>query len=115
MLRILVIHAVLALAAVTPPSLVACSKVGCPGDGAELRSNFVVRIIHEDKPLSGVTVLITNHGVQVFSGRTEADGAVHISSLPAGDYWLNAELLGISAAYTCFHVNPHASRKAKKK
>ncbi len=115
MFKILVIHAVLALAAVTPPSLVACSMAGCLGDGAELRSNFVVRIIHENKPLPGVTVLITNHGVQVFSGRTEADGAVHISSLPAGDYWLNAELLGISAAYTCFHVNSHASRKAKKK
>jgi hypothetical protein len=115
MLKILVIPAVLTFAAVAPPSLVACSMAGCPGNGVELRSNFVVRVIHEDKPLPGVSVQITRHGVQVFSGRTEADGAVHISSLPAGDYWLNAELLGISAAYTCFHVNSHATRKARKK
>ena len=40
---------------------------------------------------------------------------MRISGLPAGDYWLSAELLGVSAAYTCFHVNSHASRKARKK
>lgn len=30
-----------------------------------------------------------------------------------GDYWLNVELLGINAAYHCFHVARRSSRKAK--
>jgi WD40 repeat protein len=80
-----------------------------------LRPNVIVKVTHQDKPLSGVTVLVTGMGTQVFTGRTEADGAVHISNVPVGDYWLKAELLGISAAYTCFHVSPSPSRKARKK
>lgn len=115
MLKILVVPAVFTLAAVAPPPLAACSIAGCLDNGVELRSNFVVRVTHEDKPLPGVSVQVTAHGIQVFPAKTEEDGAVHISSLPAGEYWLNAELLGISAGYTCFHVNSHASRKARKK
>ena len=35
-------------------------------------------------------------------------------SLPPGGYWLEANLLGISAAYQCFHVNQQSSRIAKR-
>lgn len=109
------ILALLCFAVVSAQSSVACSLAGCAGDGVELRSNAIVSVVHGGKPLSGVAVQITRGGVQVFSGITEADGAVHISGLQPGDYWLNAELLGISAAYTCFHINARASRKAQKK
>lgn len=115
MLKTPVMLTILTFAATSAPSLVGCSVAGCPGNGVELRQNVVVEVMHRDKPLSGVTVQITHGGVQVFSGKTEADGTVHISNLPVGDYWLGAELLGISAAYTCFHVSPRASRKARKK
>lgn len=70
-------------------------------------------ITHQDKPLSGVAVGITGNGTKN-ELRTGPDGKVYISNLSSGDYWLSAELLGISAAYTCFHVNQHASRKARK-
>lgn len=67
MLNFLVIPTVLTLAAVAPTQLAACSMAGCPGNGAELKSNFIVKITHDDKPLAGVSVQITGHGVQVFS------------------------------------------------
>ncbi len=96
-----------------PGSLVACSAAGCPGNGTEVRPDFAVRITHQDKPLSGVTVEITGNGTKN-ELRSGADGRIYISKLSPGDYWLSAELLGISAAYTCFHVSPHASKKARK-
>ena len=37
-----------------------------------------------------------------------------MTGVPAGEYWLNAELLGISAAYQCFHIaQSKPSKKAK--
>jgi hypothetical protein len=114
-LKPLLIFAPLVLALELPGTSLACSLAGCLGNGAELRQNVVIKVIHQDKPLSGVTVQITGRGVQVFSAKTEADGTVHVSNLPPGEYWLDAELLGISAVYTCFHVSEHASSKAKKK
>jgi hypothetical protein len=114
-LKALLTFAPLVLALVLPGSSAACSLAGCSGNGVELRPNVIVKVTHQDKPLSGVTVLVTGMGTQVFLGRTEADGTVRISNVPAGDYWLQAELLGIYAAYTCFHVSPRPSRKAQKK
>ncbi|MGC1617133.1 MAG: carboxypeptidase regulatory-like domain-containing protein [Candidatus Acidiferrum sp.] len=112
-MKALAIVAALGLVAAFARSSAACSVAGCPGDGIEVRPDFVVRITHQDKPLFGVTVEISGNGTKN-ELRTGADGKVYISKLPSGDYWLSAELLGISAAYTCFHVSQHASRKARK-
>jgi hypothetical protein len=77
-----------------------------------------VTVTHEDKPLPGVSVQITGNsdvaGHQSFSELTGADGTAHFASLPPGDYWIKADLLGIEARYECFHINSFASRKAKK-
>jgi len=58
MFKFFVLPAVLTLAAVAPPQLVACSLAGCLGNGVELRSSFIVKITHGDKPLAGVSVQI---------------------------------------------------------
>lgn len=92
------------------PSL-ACSMAACIGHGDEMRSDFVVRITFADKPLSGVSVQIT--GSKSFSFISSADGTVNVGSLPPGDYWLNTNLLGITAGGQCFHVTSHPSRKAR--
>lgn len=80
-----------------------------------MRSQFAVKITHEGKPLAGVTVKVTNSDSDRFVGLTVADGIVRIANLPPGDYWFDAELLGITASYQCFHVSEQASRKAKRK
>jgi len=101
-----------------PSSTFACSAVGCLGRGVELRRNFTVTVTHEDKPLPGVSVRISGNselaGNRSFSQLTSADGTAHFANLPPGDYWIQADLLGITAGYECFHVNSSASRKAKK-
>ncbi len=101
-----------------PSSTAACSAVSCIDKGVELRRNFLVRVTHGGKPLPGVTVSITisiEHKItKPFSGVTAADGTVRVKDLPPGEYWLNAELLGVVAGTGCFHVNPHAKSKAKK-
>jgi hypothetical protein len=101
-----------------PVSTVACSLVGCLDRGVELRRNFIVTVTHQDKPLPGVSVQITGNsdvaGHQSLSELTGADGTAHFASLPPGDYWIKADLLGIEAGYECFHINSFASRKAKK-
>src|SRR5260370_4001423 len=101
-----------------PVSTVACSLVGCVDRGVELRSNFIVTVTHEDKPLPGVSVQITGNsdvaGHQSFSELTGADGTAHFASLPPGDYWIKADLLGIESGYECFHINSFASRNAQK-
>ena len=108
----------LILLAISPGSLTACSMAGCLDNGVELRPDFVIKITHDDRPLSRVTVQITRNAegnsYSLFSGETAADGTVHISKFPPGNYWLNAELLGIVAGSECFHVSLHSSRKAKK-
>lgn len=87
----------------------------CLGHGVEMRRDFAVKIRHEGKPLPGVTVQVTTEGSERFSGLTLADGTVHVSGLPPGDYWLNAEFLGIGAGYQCFHISGEPSRKSKRK
>jgi hypothetical protein len=92
----------------------ACSAVGCLNDGAEASQYFTVMFKHDGKPLAGVQVEITGEGTEQFSGLTSTDGMVRLT-LPPGHYWLKAELLGISAAYECFHVNQRSSKSAKRK
>jgi hypothetical protein len=93
------------------PSL-ACSMASCVNNGDEMRRDFVVRITFADNPLPGVSVQIT--GTRSFSATSSADGTVNVSGLPPGDYWLNTDLLGISAGSQCFHVNSRSSRKARR-
>lgn len=80
----------------------------------------MVRVTHEGKPLGGVTVEVRgygqgNDGRAFFSAVTAANGAVHVMGTKPGNYWLNAELLGITAGLQCFHVAASASTKAKKR
>ena len=112
----------LALILVVPTLSSACSAVGCLGNGLATRRSFVVRITHDNKALAGVAVRVTSYGEsgeqkaehEVFSGITSGIGQVEIRDLAPGNYWLHAQLLGISAGEQCFHVNPHWSWKAKK-
>jgi len=96
----------------------ACSLAGCLNRGVEMRNDFAVKIRHADKPLPGVTVEITGpqrtSDAKKFAVTTDRDGIAHITNLAPGDYWLNAEYLGIGAAYHCFHVKEKPSRKAKR-
>src|SRR6266436_2556081 len=97
-------------------SSAACSVSACMPSQSELRPNLVVKISHDNRPLARGTVkLVSNDGtriVELLSKETDDGGSVHISELPPGDYWLSADLLGISAGTRCFHVAPTSSRKA---
>jgi hypothetical protein len=95
-----------------PIPSIGCSMASCVGNGEEMRRDFVVRITFEDKPLAGVSIQIT--GAKALSATTSTDGTVRVGGLPPGDYWLNTELLGISAGTECFHVTSHTSRKARR-
>lgn len=96
----------------------ACSLVPCINHGIELRNSFVIRVTHEEKPLLGVSVQITKQDetkeTEIFSAVTAMNGEVRVQNLPPGHYWLNAQLLGISADYECFHVNARSTRNAKR-
>jgi hypothetical protein len=109
--------AALALLLVLPIYSPACSLASCGSDGGtEMRRDFRVRITHRGVPLAGVTVHVSgNPAVEktLFSGITGADGTVRVVNLPSGEYWLSADLLGISAAYECFHISSQTSRSAK--
>ncbi len=97
----------------------ACSTVSCGNGGVELKRDFVVRVSHEREALSGVSVFITKYAegteTQVFSAVTASDGVVHVKGLVAGEYWIQVKLLGIYAAYGCFHVAERSSWRAKGK
>lgn len=95
----------------------ACSLVSCLGDGIELNRDFVLSIKHDGKPLGGVAIKIETNAPNspvAFQTATDAKGTATISLSP-GNYWLNAEYLGIGAAYHCFHVAAHSSIRAKRK
>lgn len=99
-----------------PIRSLACSLQACLDNGAEVRGNFVVKIKFSGKPLAGVSVEVARYGAEpdakpLFSGRTAHDGSVQVS-LPPGEYWLNTDLLGVSAGSMCFHVSDHPSSKA---
>lgn len=117
-MKLLSVSLALTLFLLFPALSDACSLTGCD-KGFELRREFVVRITHGGKPLPGVSVRITGSTEQkineLFFRLTAADGTVRVADLPPGEYWLNAELLGITAVFHCFHVNSRTSRKAKKK
>src|SRR2546427_3631157 len=96
----------------------ACSLVACLDHGIEMRSSFEIEVRHAGKPLLGVAIQITVNGnpnTEVFSGRTSTNGTLEVPQLPPGDYWLSAEMLGITAAYHCFHVASRPTRKARSK
>jgi hypothetical protein len=79
-----------------------------------MRPDFTVLITHQGKPLPGVSIEITKAGSSWFSERTATDGTVHVQNVPAGEYWLNTEKLGISAGGECFHVSDRTTSKAKR-
>ena len=84
-----------------------------------MHSDFDVKIRHADKPLPGVAVEITGpqgtSDAKKFTVTTDKKGVARVMNLAPGDYWLNAEYLGIGAAYHCFHVKEKPSTKAKYK
>jgi|SRR5580658_8701097 hypothetical protein len=92
----------------------ACSMAGCVGDGVEMRQHFVVAIRHAGKPLMGVIIHIRGSGKE-FTLVTTSEGDVDIADLTPGLYWLDAQFLGIGAAYDCFHVADRPTKKAKRK
>ena len=98
-----------------PIPSIACSMAGCLDNGVEMRNDFVVRVTHADKPIAGVNVRVTRNldGSEWFSGTTAANGTVRVTGLPAGEYWLTTELMGIGAGGECFHISSYPSRKAK--
>lgn len=88
-----------------------CSVIGCIDHGPEFARNFVLRVRHQGKPLGGVRVDITG---RLNTGQlTGPDGQARFTNLPAGDYWLRTDLLGISAGEQCFHVSDTRNRRAK--
>lgn len=102
-----------------PSASFACSAVACINSGPEFRRDFLVVIKHDGKPLRGATVEITSNAegklATRFSGVTASNGVVRVDGLLPGEYWLNAELMGVNAAYHCFHVAQRASRTAEQR
>jgi hypothetical protein len=104
----------LLLAGIATPSN-ACSMAMCLGNGVEMRPDFIVTIRHADKPLAGVSVKVASRApdkdeVVWFSGVTGADGRVQVTNLAPGNYWIETDLLGISAGEECFHVSEKPER-----
>ena len=95
----------------------ACSEAACVGGGGEMQPNFTVKMSHDGTPLAGavVDVVTQPRNEKLFSGVTGQDGRVSVTNLPAGEFWLNAEYLGVSAANQCFHVEKRPSHGAKKR
>ena len=105
-----------ALLLLVPVPTSACSLVACLGQGIELQRDFAVLVKHEGKPLQGVSISVTDNAATVrFSGVTASNGKVRVAGLPPGDYWFRADLLGVNAAYHCFHIAERASRRAKQR
>ncbi len=118
MLRGSAVFFVLIVFSFLPTPTLSCSMAGCAGDGAEMQQSFKVRVLHDDKPLPGVTVRIARTGEEsdekLFLGTTDSNGLVRITNLPSGNYWIFTDLLGISAGTQCFHVAEHRTSKALK-
>lgn len=85
---------------------------GCINHGPEFGRNFVLRVRHQGRPLEGVRVEIT--GRSKIEQVTGLNGGASFTNLPAGDYWLRTDLLGISAGEQCFHVSETPGRRAKR-
>jgi hypothetical protein len=100
-------------------SAIACSTASCLGDGIEFTRSFDVAVKHDGKALPGVSVYITPDGVDggaaVVSGTTSSNGSFRVKKLPPGKYWLNSQLLGVSAGSQCFHIGVQPSPSARTK
>jgi len=85
-----------------------------------MRTNFVVSVTHENKPMAGASVEVYGSGENgeaalLLLGKSEADGTFVVANLRPGDYWLGVTLLGVRAAGSdCFYVTNRPSRKAKR-
>ena len=90
----------------------ACSVASCLDHGPEMDRSLAVLVRHGGKPLPGVHVQIT--GAAQIERVTGPDGKAVNTALLPGDYWLRADLLGISAGYQCFHVAKKGSLRAKR-
>jgi hypothetical protein len=94
----------------------ACSAVACIDHGIEFNQTFEVVFTHDGRILQGVAVKVTDATANLrFSGITPPTGSHLVVSLPQGDYWLDADFLGIGAVYQCFHVAARPSRRAKRR
>jgi hypothetical protein len=80
-----------------------------------VRPAFRVVITFNDQPLPGATIEIHGNGKSPIDLKTNGAGAAQITALPAGEYWLSAGFLGMSAAYECFHVAERPTRTARAK
>lgn len=107
------------LFAVLPVRAPACTMVPCIGTGMEMRRSFIVAVIHDGRPLAGVSVEVSGgdqeRNRKLFTDVTGGAGSVRVTKLPPGEYWLQAQVLGITIASECFHVGDRTSRKAKAK
>jgi hypothetical protein len=105
--------------AALPVQAFACSMVSCLDRGEAMRPDFIVGVRHDGKPLAGVSVQVTDStdgkSAKVFSGATARNGWVQVTKLAPGEYWLQAQVLGITVASQCFHVGDRSSRRAKGK
>lgn len=83
-----------------------------------MRPDFTVSIVNDKRPLEGVSIEITRFAdgnpQRVAFAMTDAEGKARVLGLSPGDYWLKAELLGITATDFCFHVNSAPSKKARR-
>lgn len=84
----------------------------CLDHGPEMDRSLAVLVRHGGKPLPGVHVQIT--GAAQIEHVTGPDGKAVFPELSPGDYWLRADLLGITAGYQCFHVARRGSLRAKR-
>ncbi len=95
-----------------------CSVAMCGGGGIEIVPDATIKVIHQGRPLAGASITISRSGPDdktVFTGKTDVNGSLNMSRLTPGEYWLNVEFLGISAAYHCFHVRSRPSWRSKRK
>jgi len=84
-----------------------------------MRTNFVISVTHEKKPLGGVTIDVytsdqNGESALLLSGNSKADGTFVVADLRPGGYWLGVTLLGVRAGSDCFQVTNRPSRRAKR-
>lgn len=98
-----------------------CSQVPCAWvRNLEMRTNLVVSVTHDKKPLGGVTIDVyrsdqNGESALLLSGKSKADGTFVVADLRPGGYWLGVTLLGVQAAGPdCFQVTKRPPKKAKR-
>jgi len=98
-----------------PATALGCSLAGCLNGGVELQRTFVVSVKYAGKLIAGVRVDVKANGESRLSAITGPDGNARITNLTPGEYWLDTDLLGVSAGSQCFHVAPGWSLRARKR